>query len=335
MASHSHAGHMPSSGKALMISAWLTGVYFVIELAIGLWTGSIAVLSDAFHTLSAVGGVLVAIIAQRIARRPADSARSFGWYRAEIIGALVNGGFLLGMALLVIWMGAMRLGNPIHLATGPMLLVAFGGLVTEVISLGLMWQSSKDDLNARGALWHIIQTFVGSLLIIVTALVIEFTGFLAIDPILGMAFGVVLLWASVGVIKEAVHILMEGTPEGTDLEAVTADLRGQDGVLDVHHVHAWTLTSGKHAFSAHIRHGEPAEAAGLLNRAYRRLTEQYGFHMVTLQLETACLDERHARDLDVTLPESQRVSPDAADSHAAHADPLDSAAQDARLPDNS
>jgi cobalt-zinc-cadmium efflux system protein len=128
---------------------------------------------------------------------------------------------------------------------------------------------------------------------------------------------------------------MEGTPEGTDLEAVTADLRGQDGVLDVHHVHAWTLTSGKHAFSAHIRHGVPAEAADLLNRAYHRLTERYGFHMVTLQLETACLDERHARDLDVTLPESQRVSPDAADSHAAHADPLDSAAQDARLTDNS
>jgi cobalt-zinc-cadmium efflux system protein len=128
---------------------------------------------------------------------------------------------------------------------------------------------------------------------------------------------------------------MEGTPEGTDLEAVTADLRGQDGVLDVHHVHAWTLTSGKHAFSAHIRHGEPAEAAGLLNRAYRRLTEQYGFHMVTLQLETACLDERHARDLDVRFPDSQRVSPDAAGTHAAHADPLDSAAQDARLPDNS
>ncbi len=140
MASHSHAGHMPSSGKALVISAWLTGVYFVIELAVGLWTGSIAVLSDAFHTLSAVGGVLVAITAQRIARRPADSTRSFGWYRAEIIGALVNGGFLLGMALLVIWMGAMRLGDPIHLATGPMLWVAFGGLVTEVVSLALMSQ---------------------------------------------------------------------------------------------------------------------------------------------------------------------------------------------------
>ena len=299
MATHSHAGHMPSSGKALVISAWLTGIYFVIELAVGLWTGSIAVLSDAFHTLSAVGGVLVAIIAQRIAQRPADAQRSFGWYRAEIIGALVNGGFLLGMALLVIWMGVMRLGNPIHLPTGPMLWVAFGGLVTEVISLGLMWKSSRDDLNARGALWHIIQTFVGSLLIIVTALVIQFTGFLQIDPILGAAFGVVLLWASIGVIREAVHILMEGTPDEIDLVAVIDDLHGQEGVLDVHHVHAWTLTSGKHAFSAHLRHNDPADAAKILENAYSRLTHGHGFHMVTLQLETDCLDERHAQDLDL------------------------------------
>ena len=299
MATHSHAGHMPSSGKALVISAWLTGVYFIIELAVGLWTGSIAVLSDAFHTLSAVGGVVVAIVAQRIAQRPADTQRSFGWYRAEIIGALVNGGFLLGMALLVIWMGVMRLGSPIHLPTGPMLWVAFGGLITEVVSLGLMWKSSRDDLNARGALWHIIQTFVGSLLIIVTALVIEFTGFLQIDPILGAAFGVVLLWASIGVIREAVHILMEGTPAETDLDAVIGDLRGQDGVLDVHHVHAWTLTSGKHAFSAHLRHAEPTEAAGILETAYNRLTHDHGFHMVTLQLETDCLEESHAQDMDI------------------------------------
>lgn len=300
MATHAHAGHMPSSGKALVISGWLTGIYFIIELAVGIWTGSVAVLSDAFHTLSAVGGVLVAIVAQRIAARPADAQRSFGWYRAEIIGALVNGGFLLGMALLVIWMGVMRLGSPIDLPTGPMLWVAFGGLVTEVISLGLMWKSSRDDLNARGALWHIIQTFVGSLLIIVTALVIQFTGFLQIDPILGAGFGFVLLWASYGVMRDAVHILMEGTPPEKDLNAVVDDLREQDGVLDVHHVHAWTLTSGKHAFSAHLRHADPADAAAILERAYNRLTQDQGFHMVTLQLETDCLDERHAQDLDVT-----------------------------------
>lgn len=331
MASHSHAGHMPSSGRALVISAWLTGIYFVIELIVGLWTGSIAVLSDAFHTLSAVGGVLVAIVAQRIARRPADAQRSFGWYRAEIIGALINGGFLLGMALLVIWMGVMRLGNPIHLPTGPMLWVAFGGLVTEVISLGLMWRSSRDDLNARGALWHIIQTFVGSLLIIVTALVIEFTGFLQIDPILGAAFGVVLLLASIGVIREAVHILMEGTPDGMELSTVIADLSNQDGVLDVHHVHAWTLTSGKHAFSAHLRHADPADAAGILEAAYNRLTHDHGFHMVTLQLETDCLDEAHAEDLDITRENAPEAKHASRSSHGSRHGGLDTHGDDASL----
>ncbi|GAA0620488.1 cation diffusion facilitator family transporter [Halomonas beimenensis] len=209
---HGHAGHMPSSGPGMAISAWLTGIYFFIEMGIGLWTGSVAVISDAFHTFSAVGGVLVAIIAARLARRPADEDRSFGWYRAEIVGALVNGGFLLGMALIVIVMAGMRMTAPIDLPTSPMLWAAAGGLLTEIISLGLIWKQSRSDLNVKGALWHIIQTFVGSLLIIVTALVIRFTGFLLIDPLLGMAFGFVLLWASWGILRDATHLLMEGTP---------------------------------------------------------------------------------------------------------------------------
>lgn len=175
-----HSGHLPIGGWGLAISAWLTGIYFFVELGIGLWTGSVAVMSDAFHTFSAVGGVLVAIVARRLAKRPADDTMSFGWYRAEVIGALVNGGFLLGMAVVVIAMAAMRLSDPIDLPTTPLLIAAAGGLFTEFISLALLWKQSKDDLNTRGALWHIIQTFVGSLLIIVTALVIEFTGFLLI-----------------------------------------------------------------------------------------------------------------------------------------------------------
>lgn len=295
-----HHGHMPSSGRGMAISAWLTGVYFVIEMGIGLWTGSIAVISDAFHTFSAVGGVLLAIIAARLARRPADADRSFGWYRAEIIGALVNGGFLLAMALVVIVMAAMRLSDPIDLPTGPMLLAAAGGLVTEVISLGLIWKQSKSDLNVKGALWHIIQTFVGSLLIIVTALVIKFTGFLLIDPILGMAFGFVLIWASWGILRDSIHLLMEGTPDGVSLPEVTQALEDLDGVADAHHVHAWALTSGKHVFSGHLRvqdHHDPQE---LLKRAHAMLRDRFGFFFVTLQVESRCLDESGAETIDIT-----------------------------------
>ena len=294
---------MPASGKALVISAWLTGIYFLIELAVGLWTGSVAVISDAFHTFSAVGGVLVALLAARLARRPADGRKSFGWYRAEIIGALANGAFLLIMALVVIVMGVMRLGQPIELATAPMFAVAAGGLVVEVISLALLWRQQGKDLNVRGAYWHILQTFVGSLIIIVAALVIKFTGFLAIDPILGIGFGFVLLWASWGIMRDAVHILMDGTPEGLDIGAVTEALGALEGVENLHHVHSWALTGGRYVFSAHIllKQGAAPHSQRILAQAHALLRERYGFFFATLQLESECLDETGAaRAIDVS-----------------------------------
>src|SRR6056297_2953014 len=232
-----HAGHMPQSGRGMAISAWLTGVYFVIELAIGLWTGSIAVISDAFHTFAAVGGVLVAIIAARLARRPADEDRSFGWYRAEIIGALVNGGLLLAMA---------------------------------------------------------------SVLIIITALVIKFTGFLLIGPILGMAFGFVLVWASWGILRDSMHLLMEGTPGGVSLPEITRMLEALDGVADAHHVHAWALTSGKHVFSGHLRVREGTDPQDVLKAAHGMLRDRFGFFFVTLQVEDRCLDESGTEPIDIT-----------------------------------
>ncbi|GGH18562.1 cobalt-zinc-cadmium efflux system protein [Cribrihabitans marinus] len=302
-----HAGHMPTSGRGLAISAWLTGIYFVIELAIGLWTGSIAVISDAFHTFSAVGGVLVAIGAARMARRPASPDFSFGWFRSEILGALVNGGFLLGMALVVIYMASMRLGAPVDLPTGPMLLAAAGGLLTEFISLGLIWKQSRSDLNTRGALWHILQTFVGSLLIIVTALVIEFTGFLLIDPILGMAFGFVLIWASWGILRDAARLLMDGTPKEIDLEEAVDALSGLDGVKDLHHAHAWALTSGRNVFSAHLRVREDIDSGAILKDAHDLLKSRYGFYFVTLQIETSCLDEAGAEEIDLAATRADPV----------------------------
>ncbi|SFI00417.1 cation diffusion facilitator family transporter [Modicisalibacter xianhensis] len=289
----------------MAISAWLTGIYFFIEMGIGLWTGSVAVISDAFHTFSAVGGVLVAITAARLARRPADEDRSFGWYRAEIVGALVNGGFLLGMALIVVVMAGMRMTDPIDLSTAPMLWAAAGGLLTEIVSLGLIWKQSRSDLNVKGALWHIIQTFVGSLLIIVTALVIRFTGFLLIDPLLGMAFGFVLLWASWGILRDATHLLMEGTPSEIRLAEVTEALIALDGVENAHHVHAWALTSGRYVFSGHLRISDGTDPQAVLKAGYSMLKDHYGFFFATLQVETTCLDESGAEVIDVTRPASK------------------------------
>ena len=299
-----HSVHLPertaANERALKISGWLTGVYFLIELGIGIFTGSVAVTSDAFHTFSAVGGVVLAFVASRIARRPASLDRTFGNYRAEIIGALLNGVFLAGMAVLVLVMGAMRLRSPIDLPTTPLLVAAGGGLLTEIIAIRLLYTGQKGDLNLRGAFWHVMQTFIGSILILITAAVIYFTGFLAIDPILGMAFGLVLLAASWGIIRDALSILMEGAPKSIDLNEVADALRQLPDARNVHHMHAWSLTSGKNVFSAHIGTDRPESGAMLLEQGHRLLRDRFGFYFSTIQVETVCLDEDHARELDIS-----------------------------------
>lgn len=304
MSPSGHSGHMTPSGdrRALVVSGWLTGTYFVIELAIGLWTGSVAVISDAFHTFSAVGGVLIALVAMRLAQRKSSPARTFGYIRSEILGALFNGLFLLVMALFVFWMGAMRLMEPIHLSTTPMLAAAVGGIVTELIALRLLYKRQKDNLNMRGAFWHVIQTFVGSFLIIISALVIRFTGFLAIDPLLGMAFGIVLLWAAWAITRDALHILLQGTPEDLDIEAAIAAIRQVEGVTNVHHAHAWSLTSGVNVFSSHVRVRDWAEGERVLREVSRLLRERFKIYFSTTQIEQLCLDsEGGAEAIDISI----------------------------------
>jgi len=306
-----HAGHAAptatnDNARALKISGLLTGVYFVAELGIGLWTGSVAVTSDAFHTFSAVGGVLVALVAGHYAERPATDRASYGLIRAEIVGALFNGLFLLGMAALVVWMGAMRLRDPMPVETGPMLWAAAGGLVTEVIALRLLYARQTGNLNMQGAFWRVMQTFVGSLLIVVAALVIRFTGFLAIDPILGMGFGVVLVWASWGIIRGSLRILLQAVPEDLDLGAVKDAVESLSGVREAHHLHAWTLTTGKNVVSMHLLVEEDADAPRLQRRVFTLLRDDFDVYFSTVQVETTCLEREEARAIDATwaMPET-------------------------------
>ena len=204
------------------------------------------------------------------------------------------------MAMVVIVMAAMRMNAPVDLPTTPMLWAAAGGLLTEIVALSLIWKQSRSDMNVRGALWHIIQTFVGSLLIIVTALVIKFTGFLLIDPLLGLAFGFVLVWASWSILRDATHLLMEGTPDEVYLSDVTEDLAAIDGVEDVHHAHAWALTSGRFVFSGHLRTSASADPQIVLQSASNLLQDRYGFFFSTVQVETDCPDESAAAAIDIT-----------------------------------
>jgi len=306
-----HGGHdmtamFKDNEKALKISAALTGVYFVIEMGIGIVSGSISVISDAFHTFSAVGGVLLALIAGRIAARPADRYRTFGSIRAEMIGALLNGLFLLLMAVFVIYMGVMRFFNPVELDYSLMLWAAAGGLITEVISLRLLTKGSKGNLNMRGAFWHVMQTFVGSLIIIIAAVVIKFTGFVQIDPILGTGFGLVLIWAGWGITRDALSVLMETVPADVDVRAVQGALGNIEGVNHIHHVHAWALTSGKNLFSAHVLIQDGADGDHILRQATEILKTKFEFYFSTLQVEHECSQIESAHEIDFATKASDQ-----------------------------
>ena len=298
----SHSGHMMPSGgedgntRALVISGWLTGVYFLVELGIGIWTGSVAVLSDAFHTFSAVGGVLIALVAARLAMRPATRYQTFGLIRAEIVGALVNGFFLLGMALFIVVMGSMRLQDPKSLSTIPMLAAAGGGIVTELISVALLYQAQKTNLNIRGAYWHILQTFAGSIIIIIVAVVLQLTDFLEIDPLLGMAFGLLLFWASWSIIRSAMHILLDNVPTDLDLNGVREAIEAEPDVVSVHHLHAWSLTTGKNIVSAHVLIGDFAGGEPILQNIQSMLKTDFSIYFSTIQVETEVCEEIEAAD---------------------------------------
>jgi cobalt-zinc-cadmium efflux system protein len=307
---HSSGHRMPAATsakniRALKITAVLTGTYFIIELAIGIYSGSIAVLSDSFHTFSAVGGVLLALAVGHIATRPANVSRTFGLKRAEVIGALLNGFFLLIMAIMVLYMGYMRLEHPMHVPPGAMLIAAFGGLVTEVISIKLLDSGQKGNLNLKGAFWHVLQTFVGSLIIIIAAIIIYFTGFLAIDPLLGMAFGLVLIYASIGIVKDSLKILLETVPKSVDLEQVMNSLQTIPGVKDIHHMHAWTITSGVNIFSTHIKTDDVSKTQDILKESTTILKEKFDFYFSTVQIEQECLEIEEPRDIDITKKRKQ------------------------------
>jgi cobalt-zinc-cadmium efflux system protein len=295
---HDHAAMLSANERALRISLWLTGIYFLIELGLGLASGSVAVLSDAMHTFSAVGGVLLALAAGRIAARPADRYRTFGSIRAEIVGAMLNGFFLVLMAGVVIFMGVRRLLSPSELEAGLMLAAAGGGIVTELISLRVLYAGQRDNLNMRGAYWHVVQTFVGSLLIIVAAVVVAFSDFVEIDPILGIGFGFVLLWAAWGITRDSIRVLMETVPSDVDLPEVVAALGRIDGVQDAHHVHAWALTTGRNLFSAHLLVADDTDPQRTLAEAQAVVRDEFGFYFSTIQTETECEEDDQAAAID-------------------------------------
>lgn len=294
---HAHHGHSHgvTSERRVAIAMWITGGFMVVEAVGGYLSGSLALIADAGHMLTDTGALALAWLAVRFARRPADDARSYGYHRAEILAAFLNGAAMMALAWWVIFEAAMRFMEPSPVLATPMLFVAAGGLVVNIVSF-LMLHGAGDSLNMRGAAIHVLGDLLGSVAAIAAAIVILTTGWMPIDPLLSIFVALLILRSAWNVTRDSAHILMEGTPSGLDPDTISADLVASvDGVADVHHVHAWSLGSSRSVVTLHAHLKPLADAHTALAAIKARLASQFGVGHATVQIEPGdCLDDSHA-----------------------------------------
>src|SRR5574341_1340531 len=264
----------------------VTAAFFVVELAGALWTGSLALLADAAHMLTDVGGIALALFAIWIATRPPTPAKTYGYYRAEILAALVNALVLLVVAGGILWEAYRRILAPPGVLGGPMLAVAVVGLGANVGCAWLLHADAASSLNVRGAYLHVLGDAVSSVGVMVAAAVVLWTGWTLADPLAGVAIALVIVPRTWGLLRQAVNVLLEGTPPHLDTGEIEAAMREVSGVRRVHDLHVWALTSGREAMSAHVVVEDVGESDRLLRELHEVLHARFGIEHTTLQIET-------------------------------------------------
>lgn len=286
---HSHGTATGQHRSRLVAVLAITLAIMVAEIVGGLVAGSLALLADAGHMLTDAVGVGLALLAAAFAARPATLARTFGYQRSEILAAVVNAILLFGVAAFVLVEAARRLSDPPDVSSGLMLVVAVVGLVANTGSLFLLRGGQAESLNVRGAYLEVLGDLLGSAAVIVAAVVIWATGFTRADAIASAVIGLLILPRTWGLLREAIDVLLESTPKNVDLAGVRDHLLEVDGIVDVHDLHAWTITSGVPVLSAHIVVNDLTLADGGGGRVLDRLCECLKGHFdvdhCTFQLE--------------------------------------------------
>ena len=284
---HAHEHRRVADRRALLAALLLTAVYTVVEIVGGVLTDSLALLADAGHMLSDNVALGLAAFALWIAGRPSTPERSFGFRRAEILAALANGVALVAVAIWIFWEAISRLDDPPDVLGGWMLAVAVLGVGVNLAAGAVLWRSRTSGLNLEAAFRHVIADLLGSAGVIVAALVILATGQNIADPLVSMAIGALIVASAWGILRDSVRILLEATPAGVDAREVARRIAAADGVVNVHDLHIWTITSGFPALSAHVlvRPGDDCHAA---RRAIERmLVDEFEIEHTTLQVDHA------------------------------------------------
>jgi cobalt-zinc-cadmium efflux system protein len=264
----------------------LTLLFALVEWVGGVLTGSLALIADAGHMLSDSMALALAAFAAWIARRPRGPRHSYGFARAEVIAAAVNGIFMLAVILMIVIEAIGRLREPAPVAGGGVMLIAGIGLIVNAL-VAIMISGEEKTLNARAALVHVLGDLLGSVAALIAGAVIYFTGWLPIDPILSLVIAVLILFSTLNLLRSALHVLMEGVPRWIDLEAVAEEMARLEGVNAVHDLHVWNISSGQVALSAHLELREITSWPRLLEAAKIKLREQFAIDHVTLQPEVS------------------------------------------------
>jgi len=273
--------------KGLIYSIALTGMILVVEVIAGFMTNSLALLSDAAHVLTDVFSLGLALFAIILSAMPASDTRTYGWHRSEVFAALINGVTLVFISGLIMYEAVQRVMAPEPVMSTGMFIAAVFGLVVNLLVVHKLHGHHEHDLNMRSAFLHVVGDALMSVGVIIGAVIIRYTGWYIVDPILSIVFSLVILKGSVAILYDASHILLEGVPKGIDINDVVAEIKRADHVMDVHRLHVWSICSNISALSAHVMidPGYHGSRKKILDDINCRLMSCFRINHATLQLE--------------------------------------------------
>lgn len=294
--SHDHGleGHSTAGGKhrkKLVIVLCITFSVFAVQVVGAVVSGSLALLADAGHMLTDATGVLIALIATFIAALPATSKRTYGLMRVEVLSAMINGIVLSVICVVIVWSAIQRIGTEVEIETGPMLIAAIVGAIANLVSLLILQSGQKESINIRGAYLEVLGDLIGSGAVIVAGFIILFTGWNWVDQIAAFAIALLIAPRAYSLLRDVVRILLESTPKDVDLDQTRAHILAVPGVELVHDLHAWTITSGVNAMSAHVVINQDTldwkRYDLILDELHACLSEHFDTSHCTIQLEPA------------------------------------------------
>lgn len=283
---HSHAPEVTSTNeRKVLISLVLISVFMVVELVGGLISGSLALLADAGHMLSDALALALAYAAFRFGRRSADQQRTFGYARLEVVAGFVNSLTLFAIVLWILYEAWQRFQSPYEILAGPMLGVAVVGLIVNLVVIWILTRGDAEHVNIRGALLHAVGDLLGSVGAVGAAIIIAYTGWTPIDPILSVLVSMLILRSAWKLMKASLHILLEGAPEGASADDIKSHLLNVDGVSDVSHVHVWSLTSGKALATLHVTPVDANDARNVVAAIEAALHERFRISHATIAID--------------------------------------------------